>query len=112
MLGSHVWNVRTQHDGHQCKRFVRPDGFSLANTARNAIDALAGAAAAQTLKPESASRFDQLSRYYAICLFIRMVRAAHHRADGGMLESHRIRLALEHGEGVWMHITQHRQVAL
>ena len=44
-------------------------------------------------------------------LLIRPIAGAHHRAAGGVLETHLQRFGLEHLEGVGMHVAQHRQVA-
>jgi hypothetical protein len=43
-------------------------------------------------------------------LLVGVVAAAHHRAHRGMAEAHRAGLALEHREGVGVHVAAHRQV--
>jgi hypothetical protein len=43
-------------------------------------------------------------------LLVGVVAAAHHGAHGGVREAHGVALALEHLEGVRVHIAAHRQV--
>jgi 3D (Asp-Asp-Asp) domain-containing protein len=48
---------------------------------------------------------------HVLRLLVGVIRRAHHRADRRVPEAHRIGLALEQGERVRVHITQHRQMA-
>nr|GEU28320.1 hypothetical protein [Tanacetum cinerariifolium] len=51
-------------------------------------------------------------RQHVVRLLVRVVRAAHHGAHGGVLEAHLVRFLLEHLEHVRVHVAAHRQVAV